>query len=346
MDITLLNKEEKWFNSSVIIFSSLLASFGWFIKAVLDSLFLYNKSFIEVLITGIPRYEFIIRFIVCSCFFIFGVFLSKNIIQRQIIEEKLKETNKALYIANKNLENKVKERTKKIENLLEGKDKLIIQLGHDLKTPLTPLMGLLPFIEEKEDDPEIKKLLQISIKNVHFIRNLVSKSIDIARLDSDLYKFNFEKTDFNREVEKVIETNRCIFDDNDFFVENNIDDNCFVRIDRLRIREVLNNLINNAVKFSNDGNGSIVFDADIADDFLLIKVKDTGLGLKSEEIDHVFDEFYKADESRHDLNSNGLGLSISKRIIEKHGGKIWLESKGEKKGLTVFFTLPLFIENK
>ena len=71
-----------------------------------------------------------------------------------------------------------------------------------------------------------------------------------------------------------------------------------------------------------------------------VSVADTGIGMTQEEIDRIFDEFYKADSARHDIQSTGLGMSICKRIVEKHGGSIWVESPGPGKGTTVFFTLP------
>jgi signal transduction histidine kinase len=70
------------------------------------------------------------------------------------------------------------------------------------------------------------------------------------------------------------------------------------------------------------------------------------MGMTDQQIKHAFEEFYKADQSRHDFHSSGLGLTISKKIVEKHNGKIWIESPGQDKGATVFFTLPLNLEKK
>ena len=71
-----------------------------------------------------------------------------------------------------------------------------------------------------------------------------------------------------------------------------------------------------------------------------ISIKDSGIGLDKKQKDHIFDEFYKVDKSRHDFESSGLGLTICKRIVEKQGGRIWAESSGHKKGTTINFTLP------
>ena len=76
-----------------------------------------------------------------------------------------------------------------------------------------------------------------------------------------------------------------------------------------------------------------------SDGFVTITYKDSGIGMTKNQIDNIFEEFYKADESRHDLHSVGLGLTICKRIIEKHGGKIWVESQGIGKGSTFYFSL-------
>jgi signal transduction histidine kinase len=85
---------------------------------------------------------------------------------------------------------------------------------------------------------------------------------------------------------------------------------------------------------------TITIDAKEDKDFVTVSIKDTGIGITEEQLSHIFDEFYKADEARHDFDSSGLGLPICKRIVEKHGGKIWVESPGEGGGTTFYFTIP------
>ena len=90
------------------------------------------------------------------------------------------------------------------------------------------------------------------------------------------------------------------------------------------------------------GAGSeIIIDIERVKDHVKVSIKDTGIGMTNNQIKHMFDEFYKADQSRHDFDSSGLGMTISKRIVERHNGKIWAESPGIGKGTTVYFTLPL-----
>ena len=75
--------------------------------------------------------------------------------------------------------------------------------------------------------------------------------------------------------------------------------------------------------------------------FVTLSIKDEGIGMDQHQLDIIFDEFYKADSSRHDFQNSGLGLSIAKRIVELHGGRIWAESEGPNKGSTFYFTLPI-----
>jgi signal transduction histidine kinase len=289
-------QDESWFNSKVIAISFFLGCTGWLIKAVLDSLILYNKPFLDILILDVPLTEMFIRFVVSICFFTFGIFLYKNIFQRKKAEKELKKTHNALSKANEeikerneDLEKKIRERTEKIEKLLKEKDDLIVQLGHDLKTPLTPLMGLLPLISDKVKDPELKELMEISIKNVHYIRDIVSKTIDITRLDSGLVEFNFEDTNLLLEVERVIKNNQYIFDNNEIYVENNVDDKIVVKADKLRLREVLDNIISNAVKYTSRNGNSITIDAKQKDEYIIVSIEDKGIGLTKEHLDHIFD---------------------------------------------------------
>ena len=89
-------------------------------------------------------------------------------------------------------------------------------------------------------------------------------------------------------------------------------------------------------------NRQATIDAVKENDFMEISISDAGVGMTKKQMKHIFEEFYKADKSRHDFESSGLGLTICKRIVEKHGGKIWVKSPGIGKGTTVFFTMPLY----
>jgi signal transduction histidine kinase len=141
------------------------------------------------------------------------------------------------------------------------------------------------------------------------------------------------------EVNNVVEKNKLLLKQNNIKINNNIDENIMIESDKLRLEELFDNLINNAIKYGK-GTGTITIDAKEDKDFVTVFVKDTGMGMNEKQLSRIFDEFYKADDSRHDFDSSGLGLPICKRIVEKHGGKIWAESLGEGKGTTMFFTIP------
>ena len=101
---------------------------------------------------------------------------------------------------------------------------------------------------------------------------------------------------------------------------------------------MLINIIGNATKFTDEGSIQITMSINRHQQYVLVSIKDTGIGMSEDTVSNLFQEFYKADESRHDLSSFGLGLSICKRIIALHKGKIWAESKGQGKGSTFYFT--------
>jgi len=267
--------------------------------------------------------------------------------EKEIIKKNmdLKVAHKRLFSLNEDLEQKVEERTAEVESLLLQKDKFVGQLGHDLKNPLNPLVNLLPVLEERENDPETKKIFEVVNRNVEYMKNLVVKTIELARLNSPNTELIMNETNLLDEISNVVEKNRLALEENNMKINNNIDGNIIVKVDKLRIEELFDNLINNAIKYSNDV-GTITIDAKEDNDFVTVSVKDTGIGISKDQIDHIFDEFYKADNARHDFDSSGLGLPICKRIVEKHGGKIWAESKGEGKGTTMFFTLQISSERQ
>jgi len=252
--------------------------------------------------------------------------------------KKLASTQEELRTLNEWLEQKVMERTAEIENLLKQKDEFVNQLGHDLKTPITPLVTLLPIIQKRQTDQKSKELLDVSIKNVQYMKDLVIKTIQLARLNAPSTKLDITETNLLEELNKVIDNNQFLFKENKIIVENKIKEDVIIKADKLRLDELFNNLITNAVKYTSES-GILTIDAQKDRDFVTISFRDTGIGLNQEQIKHIFDEFYKVDPSRHDLEASGLGLPICKRIVEKHGGKIWVESPGVGKGSTFYFTL-------
>lgn len=250
----------------------------------------------------------------------------------------LQKAHDELSILNKNLEVIVQERTSQIEELLQQKDNFITQLGHDLKTPLGPLISLLPLLEKKEEDPKSKEMLHVSIRATNRVKQLVEKTLKLAKMNSTDFTLNYKHISLYDLINNVIDS---IYIDHDLIqLKNNINRSIKVYLDPDLISEVIQHFITNSIKFSPNG-GTIYLNSNIDEKIITISIADEGIGLDESQKRHVFDEFFKVDESRHDLESSGLGMTICKRIIEKHEGKIWIESEGIGKGTTIFFTIPV-----
>jgi len=260
------------------------------------------------------------------------------------INKDLIKTRKELNVLNKNLEKRIKERTEEVEQLLKQKDEFIDQLSHDLKSPLNPMTILLPILEKQEVDPKKIECFQVLRRNVEYMKNIATKTLELAKLNSPKTKFSLGKIDLKDEIKRIIKNKKTLFESKKLIIQNNITNKFLINADKLRFEEILSNLLENSVKYSNN-NGKITFDAVKENDNVKISISDKGAGMTKKQIKHIFEEFYKADKSRHDFESSGLGLTICKRIVEKHGGKIWVESKGLGKGTTVFFTLPTYTKN-
>ena len=261
------------------------------------------------------------------------------------INRDLIQARKELDALNKNLEKRIKERTNEVEQLLKQKDEFINQLSHDLKSPLNPLTILLPILEKQETDPKKMEIFQVLKRNVDYMRNIAIKTLELAKLNSPKTKFSLEKIDLRDEIQRIILNKKSLFESKNLDIKNNVLEKIFVKADKLRLEELFSNLLENSVKYSNE-KGLIILDANKDKDFIKISIKDNGIGMTKKQLNHAFEEFYKADSSRHDFESSGLGLSICKKIVERHNGKIWMESAGLGKGISVFFTLPLYLNEE
>lgn len=261
------------------------------------------------------------------------------VLDKQKAWKELQKAHKEIHAMNLHLEKKVQKRTERIEQLLKQKDEFINQLGHDLKNPLGPLLNLIPIVEKHTTNQKDKEILHVIQRNVGYMKNLVQKTLELARLNSPNTTLSKSSFSLNYVINNLVSQNKYLFEKKQISVETNIPSQITVYADQLRIEELFNNLLNNAVKYSKEL-GRIIISARKTEQFITISIEDEGMGMTSDQMDHVFDEFYKADESRHDFESSGLGMAICKRIVEKHGGSIWVESPGLDEGSTFYFTLP------
>ena len=251
-----------------------------------------------------------------------------------------KQLQDQLATMNLELEERVDQRTEEIKQLLEQKDAFVNQLSHDLKTPLTPLVALLPMVAERTEDVESKKMLDLIMNNVDYMRNLTERTLQLAQLNSPEVSLRVEKVDLASEIRNTIESLSSVFKENGIEIVNNTTTPLDIEADRMLIKELIHNLVSNTIKYTN-GDGVVTFGSFLKDDNVEISIKDTGIGMTIEQQKRIFEEFYKADDSRTDRSSTGLGLTICKRIVENHGGSIRAESQGSGHGTSVHFTLPI-----
>jgi PAS domain S-box-containing protein len=265
----------------------------------------------------------------------------EDMTDRKKAEEDLNTAHKLLSSINQELEQKVEERTVEVHKLLKQKDDFINQLGHDLKSPLTPILNLLPSVVNNPDDPKNKERLDIISRNATYIKNLVTDTLKLARLNSSSVQLDIKSLSLSSMVTNILKDSQTLFEEKKITIRQIFDGNLVVLADEVQLKEVFNNLCSNSLKFMNQG-GILTIQAhkNQNDGYITVSVTDTGVGLTDEQKSHIFNEFFKADASRHELGSSGLGLTICKRIIERHGGRIWVESPGLGKGATFFFTIP------
>lgn len=215
---------------------------------------------------------------------------------------------------------------------------VMVKVGHDLKTPLTPLFVLLPLIRSRVSDPGLQRMLDMCCKNAGQINDLTDKALKLAGLQAAVIPAERGNIPLAAALDTLL-TGSAAMADGNVTCENAVDPRIMVQVEPEQLTELLANLISNAVRYSPAG-GVIRIAAEETEQTVTVSVRDEGIGLSPEHLERIFDEFFKVDESRHDLAAPGLGLSICKRIVLNHNGRIWAESPGTGKGTTILFTLP------
>jgi PAS domain S-box-containing protein len=251
----------------------------------------------------------------------------------------LEELSDELTRINQELDEKVKERTEEISRILTIKTDLISQIGHDLKTPLTSLIALLPYIGRRVLDPDLKELFDIVNLDAKRMNQIISSILTLATIDIKTPEELIGKSRVAGIVDRVISAEHLFIDKSNLMVINLISPSFVLRINESHCDLLFSNLISNAVKYSRI-DGTITISTEIADDTLCLIVQDDGQGIISEDLPLIFEEFFKVDTSRHDRDSSGLGLALVQRIVQSYGGTITAESEGINMGTTIRVYFP------
>jgi PAS domain S-box-containing protein len=247
----------------------------------------------------------------------------------------------SLAIENAKLYTEQVEARRKVEDLSRLKDEFLSIASHELRTPVTSIKGytqLAKMLIKEGDLNTSEEYLDIALDQIDRMSRLILELLDVSRIETGRLEIRRETIAWPQFVRDVVHRHHTAVSDRRFHVSVP-DAGKIVTGDRDRLEQVLGNLLENAVKYSPDGSDVTVTVEDRGES-LVTAVCDRGIGIPADELAQVFERFHRGRQvSSTNYGGLGLGLYITKQIIERHGGSIWVESK-EGVGTTFFFSLP------
>ena len=241
----------------------------------------------------------------------------------------------------------IKRAEEKLKELNKLKSELLRRTSHELKTPLVSIKGfsdlLLEVHREQLDDYILNTIEEIK-KGCVRLETLITDILKTSELESGTIKLNKTEENLSFLIRYCVNELKGLYKLRNHKVRANIPDNLMVTFEKEQIHQVISNLLSNSIKFT-PPNGEIEINSKTVNNFIVISIKDNGIGFAEEEKDKIFKQFGKIERFGlgYDVISEGtgLGLYISKKIIELHGGDIWMETEGKNKGSTFYFSLPI-----
>ncbi|HEX2994066.1 MAG TPA: ATP-binding protein [Anaerolineales bacterium] len=227
------------------------------------------------------------------------------------------------------------------------KSSFLANMSHELRTPLNSILGFADVIIEGLDGPLTENMsndLRLIQKNGQHLLHLINDVLDMSKIEAgrmNLSPENFKVVEVLEEVTSI--TSTLASEKNlALFIDEDSDPEIGIYADRTRLRQVMINLVNNSIKFTENGKISLKV-ASLEGARILITVKDTGIGIPPDKLEVIFQEFTQVDSSTtRKVGGTGLGLPISRRLIEMHGGRVWAESTGVNgEGSTFFVEMPI-----
>lgn len=217
--------------------------------------------------------------------------------------------------------------------------RLMIDVAHELRTPLTVTRTQIEAIADGILEPTPERL-SLCVNEMQRLADLIGNIDALTRLEGENITLHTENTDMQEFLEPVIESFGPVFEKSGITISGSLESKCVCEIDRDNFRHVIDNLLSNALRYTDSG-GKVEVILRRRNRDVVIQVKDSGIGIAAKDLPNIFERFYRADESRARVTGgSGVGLAIVKASVEAHDGKITVESE-KGKGSTFTITLPI-----
>ncbi|MHA4896602.1 ATP-binding protein [Pedobacter sp. PWIIR3] len=252
--------------------------------------------------------------------------LEKSEQEQQALNEELTATNEELAISMEELA--ISERKK---------DEFISIASHELKTPLTSIKAFNQLMQRTGDTERMRGFISKSAEQVHRLEMLIRDLLDVTKINAGKMNYSMEPFNFAEMVEASIESVQHTTLTHHIVLETNED--IIFTGDQLRLEQVLHNFLSNAIKYSPEGK-KVIVKSKVELGNIVVSVQDFGIGIAEKNLDHLFDRYYRVDNTAMRFEGLGLGLYISSEILKRHDGSFWIESEPGN-GAIFFFRLPL-----
>ncbi|MEA4852682.1 MAG: HAMP domain-containing sensor histidine kinase [Christensenella sp.] len=230
----------------------------------------------------------------------------------------------------------------KIQNLDKQRSEFVSDASHELKTPLASMKILVESLLYQDHVPEdvYKDFLSDINGEIDRLNSLITDLLLLSKMDSDIIAINLEKVNLCALIQKCVNALQPIAEARNITLFMDIDGELVIECDPLKLRQAINNLIENAIKYTQDG-GHVRVSAKKYGSEVHVVIEDDGIGMSEEHLQHIFERFYRVDKARsRETGGTGLGLHIVRRIALMHGGRVDVESK-ENEGSKFTLILPL-----
>ena len=291
-----------------------------------------NKNYIKKL--NYNKYFILFLIVLVFTFITLMYFLYKNFIKNKKINKKLKKANIELHNA--------KQKTEEIAKL---KTQFMSTVSHELRTPLYGVIGMTEIIENEHAELKDSKYINSLKFSAKYLLSLINDILSLSKIESEKIELFYEDINFRKEVEVIVNSMEVIANQyqNKVIIDfaNNVPN--FIKTDKIRLSQILINLLSNALKFTKDGTVNIHVFINEQNKTLHFEIIDTGIGIPQKYIDKIFDKFVQVERnSDEQFQGTGLGLAIVKRFVDLFRGQINIQSE-ENKGTTIRFSIPLIL---